>query len=99
MAYRRLQAIDSPVMAYRRLQAETASSPSGMQMPSESSESNFEMEPLQNSQPLMLLPLLPRLAQASYVQFESSVTVSPSQPLHVHVVTSPAFDPYDETEA
>ena len=70
-------AIDIPgIMAP---QAVTAAS-SGMQVPS---------EPLQYSQSPHLMPLRLRAAQLSEVQVASIVTVSPTQPLHVHVDSLP----------
>ena len=53
----------------------------GMQVPS---------EPLQNSHTPMLAPLRGGVMaeQLSEVQVASNVTVSPAQPLHVHVVDS-----------
>ena len=45
-------------------------------------------EPLQNSQPIAEPPLRPMAKQLSGVQVASIVTVSPTQPLHVHSVDS-----------
>ena len=74
--------IDTPGIML--LQAERAAS-LGMQVPS---------EPLQNSQPLTFKPLRSWAPQLSEVQVASIVTVSPGQPLHVHVFPeASSFEP------
>jgi len=76
--------IDTPGIML--LQAERAAS-LGMQVPS---------EPLQNSQPSDFTPVRspPRSPQLSWVQVASIVTVSPAQPLHVHVFPeASSFEP------
>ena len=77
---RPLLEIDTPGIAMLLLQA-VAAALLGMQVPS---------GPLQNSQAVIFMPLRAgtMAEQVSWVQVASNVTVSPAQPLHVHVVSA-----------